>query len=612
MNATGELLILTILLPAVTGSICLLISDKWRGVKEGIALLTTGAGLLLAVYLFWQEELRFFTPWLPHGIDLDLRLYPFSWFILLAASGFSFLISLYSISFMRGKPGRRPYYAYLLLTASFTYGAVLANNFVILLIFWGALILTLYGMIALGGGKAYLTATKSFIIVGLSDLFLILGIMITASLSGTLTMDRLLLPLTGIANLAFVLMIIGALAKAGAMPFHSWIPDAAVDAPLPVVAFLPAALEKLLGIYLLARISLDFFVMSPTMGFLLLTIGAVTIVLAVAMALIQKDYKKLLSFHAISQVGYMVLGIGTGVPIGIAGGIFHMLNHSMYKCCLFLSGGSVERMARTTDLAKLGGLSRQMPVTFTCFAIAALSISGVPPFNGFFSKEMIFEAASGLDTPVFLFAAQLGAILTFASFLKLGHSVYLGKKGEELSGVKESPVGMLVPMIVLAAGCLLFGLFNRIPLAYLIEPVLPMSHGHYGGPIHWSHPLTMISIACLLLALGNHLYGYTRTGSALKAVDHIRRAPLLTGLYDRAEDGRFDPYRLGIGLNRLVSAVLYSIDRMNNWIYDRLTLWIVNLLSVEIRKAHTGLFGSYLSWCLFGGALILAVLLWGG
>ena len=142
------------------------------------------------------------------------------------------------------------------------------------------------------------------------------------------------------------------------MPFHTWIPDAAVDAPLPFMAFLPASLEKLLGIYLLARISLDMFKLSggSWISMLLMTIGAITILLAVMMALVQKDYKRLLSYHAVSQVGYMILGIGTCLPIGIIGGLFHMINHALYKSCLFLTGGSVEKQTGTTDLAKLGGI----------------------------------------------------------------------------------------------------------------------------------------------------------------------------------------------------------------------------------------------------------------
>jgi NADH-quinone oxidoreductase subunit L len=610
MNENGMILLWTIVLPAIAGVICLLIPQRVRRVKEILTLCATGAGLFLAIRLFGFEEVRLTTPWLPYGMDLDLKLYHFSKFVLLAGSGFSFLVALYSVAFMAGKYNLRLYYSYFLLTAASTYGAMLANNFIILLFFWGALLITLYGMIVIGSKEAYLTAAKSFIIIGISDLCLILGIMIVADLSHTLTMDRVRLPMEGLASLAFILMMIGAIAKAGAMPFHSWIPDAAIDAPLPVMAFLPAALEKLLGIYLLARISLDFFEMNEAMGTVLLVIGAVTIVLAVSMALVQKNYKRLLSYHAISQVGYMVLGIGTGVPIGIAGGIFHMLNHSMYKCCLFLSGGSVEHSAGTTDLEKLGGLRGQMPVTFVCFWIAAFSISGVPPFNGFFSKEMIFEGALHLGTPIWFIAAEVGAILTFASFLKLGHSVYLGTRKEPLACVKESPLAILVPMVALASGCILFGVYNELPLRYLIEPVLPMEHEPFWGFIHWGSPITAISIICLLIALGSHIYGVRKTGEGLRAADHIHHAPVLSRIYGWAEKRYFDPYDLGMRLTRIGSYALYILDRMNDWIYDTFLAGTVRIVSTGIRRAHTGVFSEYLAWSLAGGLIIFVFLVW--
>ena len=254
---------------------------------------------------------------------------------------------------MKDAPRAREFFAYVFLTAAFANGAVLANNFVPLLFFWEGLLVTLYGLITIGGQPtSSRTAVKALLISGFCDFSMIMGIGLVWSLSGTLTMSKVSLEPTGLAAAAFILMMVGAIGKAGAMPFHTWIPDAALDAPVTFMAFLPAAFEKLLGIYLLARISLDFFKVKPGSGLsiLMMTIGAATIVLAVLMALVQKDFKKLLSFHAISQVGYMVLGVGTGIPIGIAGGVFHMINHAMYKCGLFLSAGSVEHRTGTTEL----------------------------------------------------------------------------------------------------------------------------------------------------------------------------------------------------------------------------------------------------------------------
>lgn len=355
-------------------------------------------------------------PWVGYGLELSFRLDHFGLFIAGAIAAFSFLIALYSIVFMRDKPHAGQFYAYLFLTVLFAEGAVLSNNLILLLFFWEGLLLTLFGMIFIGRKEAYKTAIKAFIIIGITDLCMMFGIGLTGKLAGTFTLSQINLPLTGLGSLAFIFLMIGAIAKAGSMPFHSWIPDAALDAPLPFMALIPGAMEKLVGIYFLTRISLELFKLEPGswLSLLMMTIGALTILLAVMMALIQKDFKRLLSYHAISQVGYMILGVGTAVPVGIVGGLFHMINNALYKSCLFLSGGAVEKEAGTTDLSKLGGLAWKMPITFACFAVAAVSISGVPPFNGFFSKELIYDAALERGW-IFYLAAVAGSFFTAAS-----------------------------------------------------------------------------------------------------------------------------------------------------------------------------------------------------
>jgi NADH-quinone oxidoreductase subunit L len=473
-----NILLWPIVAPVLAGALCLLVPKGVKWVREALAVAASGLVLYFAwtVFKAGGEGIRLFVPWTSFGIHFDLFAYHLPRFILLAAAGFEVLLALYSASFMQEKWRSNEYFAYFLFTAGLTNGAILANNFVVLLFFWEALLVTLYGMISIGNKEAVRTSTKAVIVSGIADFAMILGIAFAWKLSGTLTMSQVHLEAAGLGAAAFVLIGTGAMAKAGAMPFHTWIPDAAVDSPLPFMAFLPAALEKLLGIYLLARISLEMFPirMNGPMSIFLMTVGAATICFAVWMALIQKDYKKLLSFHAISQVGYMVLGIGTGTAIGIAGGVFHMLNHAMYKCTLFLTGGSVEKQAGTTDLKKLGGLFGAMPITAVCFWIAAFSISGVPPFNGFVSKEMVFHGAYETGYIIFPIAAWIGAIFTFASFLKLGHATYLGKRNPETPNqkAKDPDWAMAVPMIVIAAGCVLFGVYAKLPLKSFIQPIV--------------------------------------------------------------------------------------------------------------------------------------------
>jgi formate hydrogenlyase subunit 3/multisubunit Na+/H+ antiporter MnhD subunit len=605
-----KILLLPIFIPLVAGVFCFLIKRLTRA-REIIALSAGLANLALAIILL-KANIHYSLPWLGQGVEFSLRLYNFSAFIIFATAGFAFLIVLYSSVFMRGRDYLNQFYAYLLITISFVNGAVLADNLLIMLFFWEGLLVLLFGLIAIGSKTAFKAATKALIIVGVSDLCMMVGIALTGQLAGTLTISKISLPLNTLGCLAFVLLMIGAISKAGSMPFHSWIPDAAGNAPLPFMAILPAALEKLLGIYFLSRICIDMFKLAPGswVSLMLMIIGSLTILFAVMMALVQKDFKRLLSYHAISQVGYMVLGIGTLLPAGIIGGLFHMLNNALYKSCLFLSAGSVEKQAGSTDLEQLGGLRLKMPITFACFAVTALSISGVPPFNGFFSKELVYHAALERGW-LFYLAAVSGSFLTAASFLKLGHAAFLGKLKEGNREVKEAPLQMLIPMIILATACIIFGLCNFIPLKFFIQPILGAQRleGHNFAGFHINMLLGAITIAVLIAALLNHLYGARKTGSGLRAADHIHYAPVLGWIYDKAERGFLDPYNIGLGIVKGFTYVAWNFDRAIDWVYDNFTVKLAFAFSYGIRKLHNGNYSFYVIWSLAGAAAVIIFLL---
>ncbi len=604
-----DYLLLPVLIP-LGGSILALIFNRVRGAREAVVLSATLLNLLTGIFLF-NKELYYGRAWFS-GFDFLLRLYPFSSFGILAISFFVFLISLYSCGFLKGKLYAGYFYFYLLLCTAFAQGAMLADHLIVLLFFWEGLLISLFGMIAITGPGAFKTATKAFIIVGIADLCMMVGIAITGFLAKTLTISKLHLGIEGWGAAAFLLLFIGAISKAGSMPFHTWIPDAATDAPLPFMALIPGALEKLVGIYLLTRISLDMFRLDPHSGMsiLMMAVGAATILLAVMMALIQKDYKRLLSYHAISQVGYMVLGIGTALPVGIIGGLFHMLNNALYKSCLFLTAGAVERQAGTTSLSKLGGLRFGMPVTFVCFVVTAASISGVPPFNGFFSKELVYEAAleRGL---LFYLAALAGSFFTAASFLKLGHAAFIGKTAGQYQEVKEAPWGMLLPMIMIAFLCTAFGLFNSLPINSFFMGVLGeearAAHHFSGWP---QNPVLVVSsLAVLLGAALNHYFGVRSTGSGLKASDHIHYAPFLHALYDKAEQRRFDPFEWGMSLMGVVSRAALALDRIIDWIYDGLAVGLTGFCARQIKGLHSGSYSLYLGWGLIATAAVIFFIL---
>ncbi len=534
---------------------------------------------------------------------------------------FSLLIILYSFAFMRGRKGLVRYYLCVILTLISSLGAVFANNLILFMVFWGFLGLLLYLLIGFGQKEhTPYTAKKTFIIIGAADALMLLGLAFVWQISGELMMDKLNITLnTNLAVWAYLCLAVGAFAKAGAMPFHTWVPDTAEDAPIPVTAYLPASLDKLLGIYFLIRISLNIFQMNMAMNTVLMAVGSFTIVAAVMMALIQHDFKRLLGYHAVSQVGYMVLGIGTGNPIGIAGGLFHMLNHAIYKSCLFLSAGAVEKKAKTTDLEKLGGFAKIMPITFISFLIASFAISGVPPFNGFVSKWMVYQGvietakSGGKLWIIWLVAAMFGSVLTLASFMKLIQAVFLGQSSSESRATKNAvPAGrqeprktspaMWIPFVFLAGLCVVFGVFAyQLPLKMFIFP----SIGKYISFIGiWQPGLaTVLIIAGIVLGIIVYYLGTiakTREadvfvgGETLKDYSDMRVSG--TEFYNTVQD---------IGILK----VIYKLAQRKFFdLYDVIAKIIFGFSKV-LRYIHNGILSTYLSWCLLGMIILFYILL---
>ena len=549
----------------------------------------------------------------------DSQLFRFdnlSIFVAIFIAFFSILTTLYSFGFMRKRKGLLLYYLCIMLTLIASLGAVFANNLIVFILFWGFLGLLLYLLIGFGEKeRTSATAKKAFIIIGGTDAFMLLGLALIWHIAGSFDIDKLNIALNNkTAIIAYLCLAVGAFAKAGVMPFHTWVPDVAEDAPTPVTAFLPASLDKLLGIYFLARISLDIFRMNQAMNTFLMIIGSFTVVAAVMMALVQHDLKRLLGYHAVSQVGYMVLGIGTGNPIGIAGGLFHMLNNTIYKSCLFLSGGAVEKKTGTTDLERLGGFAKVMPITFLTFLIAAFAISGVPPLNGFVSKWMLYQGI--IDTAkngnhlwiIWLVAAMFGSALTLASFMKLVHAVFLGQPSREQAPkinsmvVGETGPTMWIPTVTLAFLSVLFGVFAySIPLKMFIFPSLNANVAFTGI---WS-PGLATSLIIIGIAIGFVIYFLGRGiktketqifigGEILKEYPDMRLSGtefyntiqdigILKFIYRLAEKKVFDIYNVGVNIT-------LGFNKM-------------------LRYIHNGVLPTYLAWCLLGMIVLFFVLM---
>jgi len=569
---------------------------------------------------------------------VSFRLDSLSGFVLLFVAIFGVLVVLFSFRYMKNWKGTRGYYLYVSLALACSSGVLLSANLVTLLFFWGFLLVILYGLLLVGGVGAEKAARKALVVVGLSDFAMLLGIGILLAENGWIDLaPRAPLALVAPKMIAaFVLIAAGALAKAGSMPLHSWIPQASESSPATVMAFIPASLDKLLGIYLLTRLSVYVFSIASNMALrnVFMAVGALTILGGVLMAMVQKRVMRLLSFHAVSQVGYMVLGIGTGTPVGIAGGLFHMLNNAIYKSGLFLSAGSVEHWTKNDEIEKLGGLARQMPMTFVSFLICALAIAGVPPLNGFVSKWMVYQGIIDLARegnrlyPIFLVAAMLGSVLTLASFLKLLHAVFLGQRPAALAKVREAGFTMWLPPFILALTCVAFGVFAyQLPLRGLIYPALPLWIQPSGI---WQPVLTTLLIL-IALGLGALIYllgtvrkpvtGETFVGGEKVAEDEegrvpgtafyssVKEMPVLGDLLRFGETGAFDLFNWVTGL---LSALGVVFRRAVDDALEKFYYYVGALLKsagAGLGRLMLGELPVYLAFVLLGAVLFYSMLL---
>ena len=611
-------ILLVIALPLVLGAIALILGRRLAPLARLIALAGTIVPLCWAVLLWLSDKENAWNlpQWKCLGDLAGYRVFnvdPLNGFMLAGVCFFGLITVLYSIgSVKRNELANGRFYGNILVSLAAAAGSLLAANFVILAIFWGFMALPFYLLINMGKGECDAAGKKMFIIAGASDSFLLLGIalMIAAKVSLVVNPGLGLAASTsqGAMAGAFLCFAAAAFAKAGGMPLHSWIPDVAETAPAPVVAFLPASVDKLLGIYLLARISLHTFEVTGWLSNLLMILGAITIVAAVTMALIQHNLRRLLGFHAVSQVGYMILGIGTGTVIGVAGGLFHMLNHAIYKSCLFLTAGAAERRAGTGDLDKMGGLYKALPATFLAAVIAALAISGVPPFNGFFSKWMVYQAVIDIGSKggwlwiVLLVAAVFGSALTLASFVKVIHSVFLG---QAYAGPDKPPVGpkasplVQLSVLALAALCLIFGIWaTQLPLQKMILPAVN-APGLAASMTGWQPQL---ATGLILLAIAGGLVIYL-----LGTVAKVRRDDTYVGGAPVTPNMRFsagDFYQTIAQLPYLRR--LYSSAKNNAYDFYDLSRRITFYVGGILRALHSGLLLTYITWCIFG----LLILVW--
>ena len=430
-----------------------------------LAVAATVAVFVLSLITFFQlgAGIRVYEMggWkLPYGIALVLD--PFGAFMLIIVALISLTSLLFSVSYIRHLGSDWKYYALFMILVGGMNGVLITGDLFNLFVFTEIALFAAYGLVAYGGrAHEFEAAFKYAVMASVSSSLILLAIAVVYSATSTLTMAHISVAMSsvgpGLKIWIGALFLAGYGLKAAIMPFHAWLPDAHSSAPAPISSMLSGVLIKTLGVYVLVRIFYNILGAPQVFLTAFMILGTLSIVLGVILAIGQWDFKRLLAYSSISQVGYIFLGIGLNSTLGIAGALFHLLNHALFKSLLFYNAGAIEMGLGTRDLRKMGNITRLLPITAHSSMVASLAISGIPPFNGFFSKLLIIIAAVQAHQPVYALLAVVGSLLTLATFMKVQR---YGIRGENpVKGLQARPGwGMQAAMIILAVLCILTSL----------------------------------------------------------------------------------------------------------------------------------------------------------
>lgn len=469
-----------IVIPLVAAFLLPLFGKKGKAIATALANLVTISLLVLAIASIGQSRIYEVGKWpIPLGINLVLD--GLSSLLLLAISVISAAAMLFSARYMEQYTAKAKYLSLFLLMVAGMNGVVLSGDIFNLFVFLEIASLASYALVGFGCEHEELEASFKYMVLGsIASIFILFGVALVYGNTGALNMAYIskAIQSSGLnAGLMFALtlFIVGFGLKAALVPFHAWLPDAHPSAPAPISAMLSGILIKTLGIYALCRVVFNIFGISVSIGWLLVVLGILSMVAGAFLAIGQWDLKRLMAYSSISQIGYVVLGIGLGgliiarggnlawASLAILGGLFHLVNHAVYKSLLFLTSGSVQMATGTRQMKEMGGLAERLPVTRATCTIASASIVGIPPFSGFWSKLILVVAA--IQAQFYWVAAIIVfvSLCTLIMYLKVQRYVFLGELPEKLQQCKEAKGTMLVAMIFLACLCVLMGLLLLVP-----------------------------------------------------------------------------------------------------------------------------------------------------
>lgn len=429
---------------------------------------------------------------LPSGYNIPVRII----FEIDAMSVFMVIISItvvfagviYSLAFMKKETGVGTYYSLLLLLTAGMFGMELTGDIFNFFVFLEITSIAACSLVAfrIERGKSAEAAFKTMVLYTVSALMFLFAIGLLYGQYGALNIGILAskIQYNLLDKIALGIFIAALALKAGAVPMHMWVSDAYPEAPAPISMILVSNSQA--SLYALFRVCFTLYglkLSTELIGWIIIILGVLSMFVGVTMALVQKSIKRVMAYHAISQTGYMLLGVGVGLAVlgtpalqeygikAMEGGIFHIINHALYKGLLFLTAGAIIYRTGIRNLDEMGGLAHKMKYTAIFFIIGAAAITGLPPFNGFVSKLIIYESVYRFN-PVLSIIAILVSILTLASFVKVFQGAFLGPRLRKFENVREVPTSMFISMLILSIIIILFGIFPDIVIKNLVEPAV--------------------------------------------------------------------------------------------------------------------------------------------
>src|SRR3989440_3433802 len=519
-----------LLAPLLNAALITLFTRRWKTLSSSISVAAVLVSLFCSCLIFAHQTgaAAEFT-WIGISgvfqVPLGLTLDQLSRTMALLVSGVGAVIHIYSLGYMRDDSGKSRYFAALSLFMFAMLGIVLANNFVMLFIFWELVGFTSYLLIGhwFDRNAAAEAGKKAFITTRLGDFGFMIGILMIWIASGSVVFDDIVAHLSKITSnpnyltVAALLIFCGAVGKSAQFPLHVWLPDA-MEGPTPVSALIHAATMVAAGVYLLVRVA--FLIQASQTALLVIAwTGTITALLGALMATQQSDIKRILAYSTISQLGYMVMAVGL---TSNEAAMFHLFTHASFKALLFLAAGSIlVSLHHEQNIWKMGGLARNLKATFATFFVGALALIGCPPFSGFFSKDAILALAYERNMSIFVIGLTT-AFLTAFYVSRAVIVVFFGKPRSDAARVgKESPLVMIIPLLVLALFALIAGL-ETVAQRFLVVP-------HEKKTVFTVPALALVA---LILGAGIAVWLYRNREREPLHVDLVRRLFYVDEFYD--------------------------------------------------------------------------------